>query len=693
MIGATERPGAVGAAVMRNLIDGGFPGALLPLNLRRREVFGLPAHARVGDLALPPDLAVLCTPAATVPGLVRECGEAGVGGLLILSAGFRETGPRGAALERLLRAELDHFPQMRAVGPNCVGVIVPTRRLDASFAGCTANPGGIALLSQSGALCAAMLGWARDQGIGFSHFVSVGNMVDVDFGDLLDDAADRPETTAVVLYVEAITDAPRFLEAARRCTARKPVIAYKAGRHAAGARAAASHTGAMAGEDAVYQAAFDEVGIIRVDRLDDLLATAELLERGRRPRGAQLAIVTNAGGPGVIATDALMAGQGALANLSAPTRATLETLLPGGWSHANPVDVIGDAGPERLALALETVLGDDEVHAGLVILTPQAMIDVSAAARAVASVASGTDKPVLAAWMGGGIVREAVGILQAAGIPTYDTPDEAVGAFLHLAAHAEGQRSLANARDFLPRRSPIERRSAAACAAQLLSGRRGTLSEAQSKGLLARCGIPVAAAAMAATAERAVAAAREIGYPVVLKVHSAQITHKTDVGGVKTDLRCDQDVRAAFELIVESARRLRPDALVEGVTVQPMLDRALGVELIVGVRRDATFGPVVLVGAGGTMTEVLADRAIGLAPIAPGRAMRLARMLRIAPLLEGFRGRPPLRIEALADVMAKMSELIADCPEIREAEANPVLLTPAAATVLDARVVLEGQDA
>ncbi len=387
LIGATERAGSVGAAVMHCLKEGGFPGEVTPVNLRRSEVLGVKAYAQVGLMPTTPDLAVICTPAPTVPGLVRECGEAGVGGLLILSAGFRETGKSGVELERTVRAELARYPNMRAVGPNCLGILVPSLSLNASFANGGCPPGGLAFVSQSGALCTAMLEWARDGNIGFSHFVSVGNMADVDFADLLEYLADQQRTTAVVLYIEAITDGRRFLAAAKRCAARKPVVVFKAGRHPAAAKAAASHTGAMAGEDAVYQAAFEEAGIIRVERLDDLLGTAELLGRGRQTRGSRLAIVTNAGGPGVIATDALLDRGGRLAQLSEKTRSALNALLPAHWSHANPVDVIGDAGPDRLAGALTEVLRDDGVDAALVIVTPQATIDTAAAAWALGEAA------------------------------------------------------------------------------------------------------------------------------------------------------------------------------------------------------------------------------------------------------------------------------------------------------------------
>lgn len=686
VIGATDRTGSVGAAVMKNLLASNFHGDVVPVNPNRERVAGRPTLPSIGDATTaraPFDLAVVCTPASTVAGIVRQCGKAGVRGLLVLSAGFRECGADGAQLEHRVRAELDRFPAMRLIGPNCVGLIVPRIGLNASFACSEVHAGGMALLSQSGALCTALLGWARDEGIGFSQFVSVGNMLDVGFGDLLDALADDPATTSIVLYVEAITDAERFLAAARRCTAKKPIIAYKAGCNQASARAAASHTGAMAGEDAVYDAAFEEVGIIRVRRLDDLLGTAELMSRRRWPAGPRLAIVTNAGGPGVIATDALVSGKGELAQLSTATTTALDSILPAHWSHGNPVDVIGDAPPGRLAAAIDVVLKDPGVDGVAAIVTPQAMIDTTEAARAVAASASGSRKPVLAVWMGGEMVREGSAVLQSSGIPTYQTPEQAVDAFLHLAAHAR----------HLDARGKLRSQRASTAfahreAESMLKDRRGILSEAESKSLLSLYGMRVVETRTARSREEAVAVACELGFPVAFKVLSPDITHKTDAGGVRLDLRTPDDGAAAFDDICRAVAVHDPRARIEGVSVERMLDRSRGIELILGVKRDATFGPIVMVGAGGTMAEVLADRAIGLAPITPDAAGRLLARLRIAPLLAPFRGRPALNTGAAASAIAGLSRLIAEHPGVMEADANPVLVTPDDAVVLDARVVI-----
>jgi len=685
VIGASDRVGSVGAALMSNIAGSGFDGVILPVNPKRTSVAGRPALRCIGDASRPVDLAIICTPAPTVPDLVRQCGEAGVGGVVVVSACFREAGASGVELEHRVRAELDRFPQMRLIGPNCVGLIVPSLRLNASFARGDARPGNVALLSQSGALCTALLGWARDEGIGFSYFISVGNMLDVGFGDLLDFLADDEATRSVVLYIEAITDAQRFLPAARRCTARKPVIAYKAGCNQASARAAASHTGAMAGEDAVYEAAFESVGIVRVRRLDDLLATAELLGRRCWPAGPRMGIVTNAGGPGVIATDALIGGKGELARLSAETMAALDAFLPPHWSHANPVDVIGDASADRFAAAVETVLADPGVDGVVAIVTPQTMIDTVEAGRAVAIVGAKSAKPILAVWMGGQIVGEGERVLQSAGIPTYATPEQAVDTFLHLATYA--RHLAAHAME-----SPAESSDTSAGYPRelvaMLEGRCGILGEADSKAVLAGCGLRTVATRLVRSVEEAVAVARELGYPIAMKVRSPQITHKSDVGGVKLDLRNDAEVAAAFHGIEASLVRFNPAAAFEGVTLEPMLDRSAGVELIIGAKRDATFGPIVLVGAGGTTAEVLHDRAIGLAPVSEKEARQLLGRLRIAPLLGPFRGRAALNTDAAAAAIVGMSRLIAEHTAVLEADANPVLVTPQDAVLLDARIVV-----
>lgn len=682
VIGATDRPGSVGAGVVHNLLGGKFAGNISFVNPNRAEILGKATHPTVHDVPQTIDLAVVCTPAPSVASIVRQCGEAGVGGVVVLSAGFRESGPLGAQFEYAVSEELSRFPRMRLIGPNCVGLHIPGLGLNASFTRGTTSSGGVALCSQSGALCSSMLEWARDAEIGLSHCVSVGNTLDVDFGDLLEYFAEHASTTSVVLYIEAITDGQRFLAAARRCTARKPVIVYKAGRYADASKAAMSHTGALAGDDDVYQAAFDEAGIIRVERLDELAGAAELLGRTRQPRGARLAIVTNAGGPGVIAADALAVGRGKLAALRTETLDELNKVLPSNWSHANPVDVIGDSGHQRLATALECVLEDDAVDAALVMVTPQQMIDTRLAAGAIVATASRHQKPVLAVWMTGRTDEEARTTLRNGGIPVYPTPEQAVGAFLPIARYAEWSerpRDVWKAVPFNPTTGVAARR--------IVTNQHGLFNEHASKKLFALYGIPVSRTIFATDVNQAAAAARSVGYPVAMKVVSPGVTHKTEVGGVRLDLHDEKEVREAFEQIGLALKQSRPDARFAGVTVQSMIDRSGGVEVIVGVRRDPTFGPVALVGAGGTVTEVLRDRAIAVAPVSNEQAVRLIHSLRIAPMLGSFRGRPPLNTRALAEMVVSMSRMISEIDELEEAEANPVLVTVEGVIALDARVL------
>ncbi|MGD9646081.1 MAG: GNAT family N-acetyltransferase [Pirellulales bacterium] len=690
MIGASSTPGKVGAITLENLVRAGFEGPIFPINTRCDVVQGRQAYRTVSDVPQPVDLAIVCTPAATVPALVRECGQAEVGGLIILTAGFRETGPDGMAVEDALRHELSQLPELRAVGPNCLGAMVPRSKLNASFAAAMPLAGRVAFVSQSGALCTAMLDWACERSIGFSCFLSIGNMLDIDFADLLDYLSEDPATEAVVLYVESITNARRFMSAARACARRKPIVAYKSGRFPLSAQAAASHTGAMAGVDSVYDAAFERAGILRVFALDDLFDCAHLLARGLRLRGDRLAIVTNAGGPGVIACDALLAAGGKPARLHDSTLNRLDEVLPSAWSHGNPVDVLGDATPERYARALQTVTGDDNVDAVLAILTPQAMTDPTATAKAIVEVAAKVDEPILASWMGGSLVRAGVEILNKAGVPTALTPDDAVAAFMQLLRHKKNLELLYE----LPREIPIEFDLQASVRREQLKGlfrtNRELLYESEAKSLLSAYGIEVSAVRDAHSADEAASLAQSIGFPVVLKVVSPQITHKTDVGGVTLDLANEQQVREAYDRMLASVRAARPDAEVSAISVQPMISLPGGMELIVGAKKDPVFGPVIMVGFGGIAAELFRDRALGLPPLNERLALRMLESLRAWPLIEGYRGRKPLAdVDRVIETLLRFSVLVADFPEISELDANPVLVRGDRAIVLDARVVID----
>ncbi len=690
VIGASNNPGSVGYTVLKNLIGSGFPGVVYPVNPRYEAVQGIYAYPDVKSLPRIPDLAVICTPAATVPELLEQCGEAGILGVLIISAGFKEAGEEGRRLEERVKETIRKFEGMRAIGPNCLGVIVPALRLNASFAAAMPPDGHVAFISQSGALCTSVLDWAIEEGIGFSYFVSIGNMVDVTFGDLIDYFGEDERTRSIILYVESLAQARRFMSAARAFSRTKPIVVYKSGRFAESARAASSHTGAMAGEDAVYDAAFRRAGAVRVYEIGEIFDTAELVARVRPPLGPRLAIVTNAGGPGVMATDALIARHGELAELSPTTLEKLNKILPPFWSHGNPVDILGDAPPERYGQALAAVLEDPGVDAVLVILTPQAMTDPTRTAQAVATVAQAQHKPVLAAWMGGAAVQEGIRILNQNGIPTYLTPDQAVQAFMHLVDYGRNLDLLYQTPREIPVELAVDRgKIRENFLPQLRQAK--ILGERESKALLAAYGIPVTLPELARTEDEAVALARKLGFPVVLKIHSPDITHKTDVGGVVVGVLTEDGVRQAFRRILTSVQGKAPRARIEGVTVQKMAPTGRGVEMILGAKKDPTFGAVLMLGAGGITAEVLRDRALGLPPLNERLATHLLSSLRIWPLLQGFRGRPRMNVEKLLEVIMRFSYLVADFPEIQEVDVNPLLVTPEEVLAVDARVVVDAE--
>ncbi len=689
VIGASDTPTSVGYTVLNNLIGSGFRGVVYPVNLKRDSVQGIQAYKDIPSLPHVPDLAVICTPAATVPDIIRECGEAGTRGIVLISAGFREIGEEGKELERQVLEEQRKFDGMRILGPNCLGIMVPGIHLNASFAAATPEKGHIGFISQSGALCTSVLDWALEEGVGFSYFVSVGNMLDVSMGDLIDYFGSATDTQSIILYVESISEAREFMSAARAFARTKPIVAYKAGRFAESAQAAASHTGAMAGVDAVYEAAFQRAGIVRIFDVDDMFDCAELLARQQPPKGDRLAIITNAGGPGVMTTDALIALDGKMAELSEETIEKLDGVLPPFWSHGNPVDVLGDAPPDRFAQALEIVLKDEGVDSVVVILTPQAMTDPTATAHAVSQAASRAFKPVLAVWMGGVMVAEGLQLLSEAGIPSYTTPEKAVRAFMHLVSYARNLTILHETPRDMPLAFSLDRKRLRGVFDTILTEGSEILSENVSKAFLEAYEIPVTKPHLARSRDEAVDVARTYGYPVVMKIHSPQITHKTDVGGVALNLASDDDMRRAFDRMMEEAAEKRPDAQLLGVTVQKMVTDPNGVELIVGTKKDPVFGPVIMVGAGGVTAEVFRDRALGMPPLNESLARGMLESLKSWPLLQGYRGKPAVDIDRLIEVLMRFSYLVADYPEIREIDVNPLLVTPDDAIALDARVVVD----
>lgn len=687
VIGASARPGSVGHSVLQNLRTASSL-QLFPVNPKHDQLAGLPCWPSIAALTTAPDLAVICTPAATVAALVEECGSAKVGGLVILTAGFGETGTAGKSLESDVKQAAAKFPEMRILGPNCLGFMAPHRELNASFVDQLPPRGNVAFISQSGALCSAILDWSAAENVGFSYFISLGNMLDIGVADLLDYLAEDPWTKSVVLYLESVTEARRFMSAARGLSRNKPIIAYKAGRFAESAQAAASHTGALAGVDAVYEAAFARAGVVRVLESADLFDCAELLSRSRPVRGPRLAIVTNAGGPGVMATDSLIAVRGQLAKLSEQTIVELNKTLPATWSHSNPIDIIGDAPPERFRAATSAALRDAGVDALLVILSPQSMSDPTRTAEEVIAAAAQSTKPVLTSWMGGRRVAEGIERLQRAGISNYASPEKAIRAFTYLVSAAVRQELLYETPREVPLQFSLDQAAQRERVQRIIGDDRGTLTEEKSKEILEAYGIPITRTLVANSADDAVACSRELGYPVVLKLYSPDITHKSDVGGVELNLLDDDAVRRAWQDIVSRAAAQQPGARILGVTVQPMVVHPQGRELIVGAKRDPVFGSVLLVGTGGTAAEIWQDSALELPPLSERLAWRMLESLRSWPLLRGYRGKPAVDVDRLIETLMRVSYLIAQLPEIMELDINPLLASPAGTLALDARIVL-----
>ncbi|MBI1914830.1 MAG: bifunctional acetate--CoA ligase family protein/GNAT family N-acetyltransferase [Planctomycetes bacterium] len=689
VVGASATPGSVGSILIRNLIENPFGGVVYPVNPKRKAVHGVLCYPDLAAVPEPVNLAVIATPAATVPGVIKECVDRGIPTAIVISAGFSELGPDGRKLETEIKTIAKGH--MRLIGPNCLGVIHPPSNLNASFAASMARPGRIALLSQSGAICTAILDWAQEKHIGFSSFVSVGAMIDVDFADLIDYFADDPQTRSIILYMESIGDVRKFLSAARGVSRTKQVIVVKAGRHEAGARAAASHTGALAGSDDVFDTAFRRAGVLRVRTIAELFSMSEILSMQAQPRGPALAIITNAGGPGVMATDALLLDGGQLAELRPETKAALDAVLPPFWSHANPIDILGDATPQRYRQVVEICTKDDHIDGLLLLLTPQAMTDPTETAREVTAVGQRQRKPVLACWMGGGTVRAGREVFNRASIPTFDAPESAIRAFLHMVQYRRNQELLYETPEAIAEdTSPDEKRVRSVVAA-VRAENRTLLTEAEAKEVLSAYGIPVTPTVPCRSVDEAITAAGRIGYPVVLKLLSRTITHKSDVGGVQLNLVNEQAVRQAFEAIWAGVARAVYAGAFEGVTVQPMV-KEKGYELIVGSSVDAQFGPVILFGSGGVLVEVFQDRALGLPPLTRTLARRLMERTKIGKALQGVRGQRSVDMKELETLLVRFAQLVVDFPEVQEIDINPLLASPERLVALDARVLLGSTD-
>ncbi len=692
VVGATEKAGSVGRTLLWNLISNPFGGTVFPVNPQRTSVLGIQAYPNLAALPSQVDLAVIATPAPTVPGIIAECVEAGVKGAIIISAGFKESGAAGAKLEQHILEEARRG-KLRIVGPNCLGVMCPLTGLNATFASTMARTGHVGFISQSGALCAAVLDWSLGENVGFSAFISIGSMVDVGWGDLIDYLGGDPQTTCIVIYLETIGDVRSFLSATREVALTKPIIILKAGRTQAATQAAASHTGALTGSHEVFEAACRRSGVLLVNRIDELFSMAEVLAKQPRPRGPRLTILTNAGGPGVLATDALMSGGGATTALAPQTLSALDQMLPAHWSHGNPVDILGDADPERYAKALEIAAQDPNSDGLLVILTPQAMTDPTLTAEQVKRYATSTGKPILASWMGGAEVASGTMILNRASIPTFPYPDTAAQVFDYMWHSRSNLRSLYETP--LPSLEFDKDGPDRALAEKLIDSARRSgrtlLTEVEAKQLLAVYGIPTVETRVATNESEAVKHAEEIGYPVVLKLFSETITHKSDVGGVQLHLAGADAVRGAYHAIEASVREKVGAKHFLGVTIQPMVTLD-GYELILGSSLDPQFGPVLLFGSGGQLVEVYQDRALAFPPLTTTLARRVMEQTRIFTALKGVRGRSPVDLVALEHLLVLFSYLVIEQRWMKEIDINPLLASPERLLVLDARVVLHGPE-
>jgi acetyltransferase len=709
VIGASESVGSVGKTLLRNLLQNPFGGTVFPVNPRRNSVMGVKAYPDLAAIPDAVDLAVIATPAATVPSLIHECGAAGVKRVVVVSAGFKEIGAPGIALEQEILAAARQYG-LRIIGPNCLGLMNPHSGLNATFASAMARPGNVGFISQSGALCTSILDWSFRENVGFSAFISIGSMLDVDWGDLIYYLGDDPQTQSIVLYMESIGNARSFLSAAREVALAKPIIVIKAGRTEAAAKASASHTGAMTGSDDVLNAAFRRCGVLRVTRISELFNMAEVFAKQPRPKGPHLTIITNAGGPGVLATDMLATSGGELAELSAETIAQLNQVLPPFWSHNNPVDILGDATPERYLQTLDVALRDPNSDGALVILTPQAMTEPTQIAEQLKEFAEtaqqnngrwsttglgATPKPILASWMGGAEVMAGEAILNSAKIPTYAYPDSAARVFNYMWQSSYNLKALYEtpslAEDWDG--SPPQREVVTALLAQARAEGRTLLTEVESKQVLSAYHLPTVPTVVAQTAEEAIASAQDIGFPVVLKLWSTTITHKTDVGGVQLNLGDTEAVRRAFERIAENVGSRVGAAHFQGVTVQPMVRLSDSYELIIGSSIDPQFGPILLFGSGGQLVEVYQDRAIALPPLNTTLAYRMMEQTQIFKALKGVRGRAPVDLDALAKLLVQFSQLVVEQPWIKDIEMNPLLVSThtdaeSPFLALDARVVL-----
>jgi acetyltransferase len=687
VVGASDQPGRIGTAIMENLIQGGFSGKIYPVNPKYCGIMGFKVLPNVANIDMPVDLAVIAVPINQVPSIIEQCAAIMVKTIIVISAGGKETGEVGNVVEKKI-LESAALGGIRILGPNCLGLMVPHFKLNASFAAGMPQRGNLAFVSQSGAVCTAILDRSFKEGIGFSHFVSIGSMADIDFGDLIDYLGRQPMVKSILLYIEHLTNIRKFMSAARAISRVKPIFVLKAGASKAGACAAASHTGSLAGEDGIYDAAFRRAGVIRVHSIEELFDCAELMAKYSRPFGARMAVVTNGGGPGVMAVDAIVEYDMELAHLSGPTLDEINDFLPPYWSKGNPIDILGDASVERYRRVIEILLCEKNIHGLMVILAPQALTQPLEVAQSLIELIKGCSLPVFAVWMGGRDVETAIQALNDAGIATYATPERAVNAFSYMVQHTRNLETLKEIPPRTEQRLETNKKEVQRIVASHDLSTGGFLLESKAREILQAYSIPLNEFVHAKSADEAVLAAQQMGMPVVLKILSPDISHKTEAKGVYLNLRSKEEVYQAFVAIMSSAQLYNPKARLEGVSVQPCIENP-DYELLLGVKRDATFGPVVLFGMGGIFTEVLHDRAIGLPPLNLQLVRRLIKETKVSTLLQGFRNIEPVDMDALQRMVLSLSQLAVDVPEIAELDINPVVVKKGKILALDVRIRLQ----
>jgi len=686
IVGASAKKGSVGYSVMKNIIASGFDGIVYPINPTRTNVLGVKAYSSLEDVPDKIDLAIIVTPARTVPEIVESCGIVGVASILLISAGFAEIGEEGKKLMKQIDETIRRY-KIRLIGPNCLGFIKPSIKLNASFASKMALPGKIAFISQSGALCTAVLDWSIKQNVGFSHFVSIGSMMDVGFHDLIDYFGSDPLTNSIVIYMESLSNARSFMSAAKAFARAKPIIVLKAGRSSEGAQAAISHTGSLAGNDFVFDAAFKRAGVIRVDTIEELFNMAKALAMQPKPSNNRLAIVTNAGGPGVIATDTLIAKGGNLAELSEETISELNNHLSPNWSKRNPVDVLGDAGTAQYSKAVELCAKDKNVDGILVVLTPQAMTNPTEVAREVAAVARNCQKTILASWMGADDIEGGQKLLEVNNIPVYQAPENAIKCFIQMYDYSRNLSILHETPTQIPRQFTPDKAANEKLIKQVFDDNRTVMTEFEAKQFLANYQIPVIKNGLATTEDEAMTLADTVGYPLVMKIASPDILHKTDVGGVILNILNKDEAKTAYKKIMDSAREKVPNADIKGVFVEQMMHRKY--ELIIGCKKDSIFGPTIVFGMGGVSVEVFKDTTVGLPPLNMALALRIIEDTKIYKLLKGYRGMPGADITSIQFLLYKFAYLLMDFPQILEIDINPFGVDEHDGVVLDAKVVLD----